>query len=187
MYCFCYWLCGVLTSWALDKNLKLVLKWTLSLCVTNKQTWGENKQRLFANPRLSEMLYVSAASWQSWVHSSAPVSVLQGELSAAPAPGPLPRRLDFFLVSSPTGLGVKWGTNRQHRKWLTAAERLDTSTPCKDITGGCGSFLCEDPHLQSNLRYANMLCAEYCQVPGGNCWTLSLLSGWKCPLWPPSV
>lgn len=85
---------------------------------------------------MSEMWYVSAASWQTRFHSSAPASMLQGVLSDAPAPRP--RRLDFFLVSSLAGAGVKCGTSRQHRKWLTAAERLGTSTPCKDI----------DPRLQ---------------------------------------
>lgn len=135
------------------------------------------------------MLYVSTESWQTRFHSSAPVSVLQGVLSEAPV---RPRRLDFFLVSSPTGVGVKWGTSRQQRKWLTAAERLGMSTPCKDITRGCNSLsgmsvprhgagsppnfeVCkhEEGSLLSNLT-----------LPGQNCWTLVLLSGWKFHLWP---
>lgn len=139
------------------------------------------------------MLYVSAASWQTRFHSSTPVSTLQGVLSGAPAPRP--RRLDFFFVSSPTGVGVKWGTNRQQRKWLTAAERLGTSTPCNDMTGGCSSFSLEyvDPHLllfhHPTLIHANvgMLMTEYCKVPGGSCWTLFLLNGWKFHLWLISV
>lgn len=93
---------------------------------SKKQTWLEHKQRLCSHPRQSEMLYVSTESWQTRFHSSAPVRVLQGELSEAPA---RPRRLDFFLASSPPGVGVKWGTKRQQRKWLTAAERQETSTP----------------------------------------------------------
>lgn len=95
--------------------------------------WVENKQSLCSNPRQSEMLYVSTESWQIRFHSSAPVRVLQGELSVAPA---RPRRLDFFLASSPPGVGVKWGTNRQQRKWLTATDKQETSTPCRDKTRG---------------------------------------------------
>lgn len=78
------------------------------------------------------MLYVSTDSWQTRFHNSAPVRVLQGVLSMGPVPRP--RRLDFFFVSSPTEVGVKWLTSRQQRKWLMAAERLETSTPCQDIT-----------------------------------------------------
>lgn len=95
--------------------------------------WAENKQRLCSYPRQLEMLYVSTESWQTRFHSSAPVRVLQGELSVAPA---RPRRLDFFLASSPPSVGVKWGTNRQQRKWLTATDRQATSTPCRDKTRG---------------------------------------------------
>lgn len=90
-----------------------------------------NKQRLHPYPRTSVMLYVSANSWQTRFHNSEPVRVLQGGFSMAPVPRP--RRLDFFLASSPTEVGVKWLTSRQQRKWLMAAERLDTSTPCQDI------------------------------------------------------
>lgn len=101
----------------------------------------ENKHTLNSHPRQSAMQYVSSESWQTKFHSSAPVSVLQGVLSEAPAPRP--RRLDFFLVSSPTRAGVKWGTNKQHRKWLTAAERLGTSTPWRETTSGRISFFLE--------------------------------------------
>lgn len=83
-------------------------------------------------PRASAMLYVSTDSWQTRFHNSAPVRVLQGVLSMGPVPRP--RRLDFFLASSPTVVGVKWLTSRQQRKWLMAAERLETSTPCQDIS-----------------------------------------------------
>lgn len=90
-----------------------------------------NKQRVCPYPRASGMLYVSIDSCQTRFHSSVPVRVLQGVLSMGPVPRP--RRLDFFLVSSPTDVGVKWLTSRQQRKWLMAAERLETSTPCQDI------------------------------------------------------
>lgn len=88
--------------------------YSLSCCITNKYEIRTNKKTLCPHPRQSEMLYVSTASWQTRFHSSAPVSVLQGVLSEAPAARP--RRLDFFLVSSPTGAGMKWGTKRQQRK-----------------------------------------------------------------------
>lgn len=101
----------------------------LTMANLHKRVEGESVE---PHPRLSETSYVSAASWQTRFHSSAPVSRLQGVVSEDPAVRP--RRLDFFLVSSPTKEAEKFGTNRQLRKWLTAAEKLGTSTPCKDIS-----------------------------------------------------
>lgn len=100
-------------------------------CESILQKTNTNKQRVCPYPTASVMLYVSTDSWQTRFHNSAPVRVLQGVLSMGPVPRP--RRLDFFLVSSPTEVGVKWLTSRQQRKWLIAPERLETSTPCQDI------------------------------------------------------
>lgn len=126
------------------------------------QAGVENKQRLCPHPRLSVTLYVSTESWQTRFHSSAPVRVLQGVLSAAPT---RPRRLDFFLVSSPTEVGVKWETNRQQRKWLTAAERLGTSTPCKDTIGGWNSPRLQ--HIYPDLLLVHCIALIFAVQPQG--------------------
>lgn len=99
---------------SLDQSCQREKEKTKSVIHPLKKQRGANKQRLCSYPRASVMLYVSADSWQIRLHSSAPVRVLQGVLSMAPVPRP--RRLDFFFVSSPTEVGVKWLTSRQQRK-----------------------------------------------------------------------
>lgn len=91
------------------------------------KTFGE-EWMIFAHPSPSLSLYVSWASWQIWLHSSFPLSAVHVVLSAAPPP-PRPRLLERFLDSSPFDAELKWGTNKQQRKWLAAADRLDVSTP----------------------------------------------------------
>lgn len=114
-------------------------------------------------------MYVSTDSWQTRFHNSAPVRVLQGVLSMGPVPRP--RRLDFLLVSSPTDVGVKWLTSRQQRKWLMAAERLETSTPCQDILTRLKLKAEISPCVLGvqTRESLEMLMGEMVNIPGESC------------------